>query len=141
MEKQIFKVGDKVFDYSFGWGVVTEIATCGFHSVKVKFESTANTLYFTRDGRYEPSDGTPRLSFTEYDLVNGGFTQERPKDYNDYIGKWGKFWDGNETHIAIDKLVDYDGNSVNSPFESRFTHYENFEPLTEEQIKVLGLCD
>ena len=139
MEKQIFKVGDKVYDFEFGRGVVVEIAICGFYPVKVKFESNANALYFTRDGKYEYFYEAPRLSFTQYNLIDGGFSQERPIDYEEYIGKWGRFFDKNEVHIAIDKLVDYHGSSADAPFESRFAHYSNFEPLTEEQLKVLNL--
>ena len=139
MEKQIFKVGDKVYDYSFGWGVVIEIAICGFHSVKVKFESNANALYFTRDGRYEPSDGTPRLSFTEYTLQ--GFSQERPINYEEYVGKWGKFTDiSNNNDFVIGRLSSFKVSNDETHFATENGDaYNTFEPLTEEQIKVLNL--
>ena len=135
----IFKVGDKVFDFIFGWGEVVDILRGGFYTIKVDFKVSMKTIYFTRDGKFEHSDQIPRLSFTEYNLINGGFSQEKPVNYKEYIGKWGKFFDKNETNIAIDKLVDYHDSSVNAPFESRFAHYSNFEPLTEEQIKILNL--
>jgi len=141
MEKQIFRVDDKVYDFEFGWGVVVEVAICGFYPIKVKFESNANMFYFTRDGKYEYSSEAPRLSFTEYDLVNGGFSQERLIDYNEYIGKWGKFWNGS-SKVVIDTLAEIkDGKYGRVVFNPRVTsiYCDNFEPLTEEQLKVLGL--
>ena len=44
--------------------------------------------------------------------------------------------------LLIGKLLAYD-NTENEgyPFENEFGYYANFEPLTEEQIKVLGLCN
>ena len=83
---------------------------------------------------------TKTLSFTEYTLQ--GFTQEKPVNYEEYIGKWGRFWDSNKDILAIGKLLAYD-NTENEgyPFENELGYYANFEPLTEEQIKVLGLCD
>lgn len=74
MEKQIFKVGDKVFDYAYGWGEVTEIrGDDNVFPLRVKFGELIER--YTFDGRfYEDSPLT--LSFTEYTL--NGFSQERP---------------------------------------------------------------
>lgn len=136
----MFKVGDKVFDFIFGWGEVVDILRGGFYTIKVDFKVSMKTIYFTRDGKFEHSDQIPRLSFTEYNLINGGFSQERPEDYNDYLGKWGQFWDSNKDILLIGKLLAYDNTENESyPFENEFGYYANFEPLTEEQIKVLGL--
>ena len=59
-------------------------------------------------------------------------TQATEKD----IGKWCKFYLKNEVyHIAIlNDIIDCD-----SRFDDGFHLYENCEPLTQEQIKVLGL--
>lgn len=142
----IFKVGDEVYDFEFGWGVVTVIAVCGFYPVKVKFKSITNPIYFTSDGKKEYAFGTPRLSFTQYNLTDGGFSQERPISYDDYIGKWGKFWDtAYENTVIIAKLSSY---RLENPYRSFrcYTYgedsdmgYTNFEPLTEEQSKILNL--
>ena len=139
----IFKVGDKVYDFEFGWGVVADISRGGFYNTKVNFETKAKTIYFTRDGKYEHSDETPRLSFTEYDLTSGGFSQERPVDYSEYVGKWGKFWISGEKTVIIGKLNNY-FPQANMSFEvktkSKLVNcYDNFEPLTDEQLKVLAL--
>lgn len=73
MEKQIFKKGDKVFDYAYGWGEVTEIRPINKYPISVGFGELIER--YTFDGRfYEDSPQT--LSFTEYTL--NGFSQERP---------------------------------------------------------------
>jgi len=67
--KNIFKVGDKVFDYTYGWGVIDEAND--IHA-RVKFDSSSNNtvLYW---GIFLKT-----LSFTEYTLE--GFSQERPEE-------------------------------------------------------------
>lgn len=138
MKKQTFEKGDRVFDYLKGWGEIVHLYSDNWEEVDdnytvcvVKFDSSEELEHFTK------YLATKTLSFTEYTLQ--GFTKEKPVNYEEYVGKWGRFFDKNEIHIAIDKLVDYHGSSADAPFESRFAHYSNFEPLTEEQLKVLGL--
>ncbi len=138
MKKQTFEKGDRVFDYIKGWGEIIHTYSDNWEEVDdnytvcvVKFDSSKEIVHFTK------YLATKMLSFTEYTLQ--GFTKEKPVNYEEYVGKWGRFFDKNEIHIAIDKLVDYHGSSADAPFESRFAHYSNFEPLTEEQLKVLGL--
>lgn len=66
--KNIFKVGDRVFDYTYGWGIVDDIDD---FTVRVKFDSISNnTVLFW-------GILLKTLSFTEYTLE--GFSQERPK--------------------------------------------------------------
>jgi hypothetical protein len=74
----IFKVGDKVFDYTCGWGEVNRVDfnVESFWPVGVIFESE-NTEAYTFDGRYY-STQAKTLSFTEYTLK--GFSQERPEE-------------------------------------------------------------
>lgn len=107
MEKQIFKVGDKVFDYSYGWGKVLEILNRAEYSYAIVVGF--NKDYFEKH-RYsnlgiEMRRYHPTLSFTEYSLE--GFSQERPINYDDYIGKWGKFWDDSKRIIVVGKLINY----------------------------------
>ena len=134
-----FKVGDRVFDIRFGWGTVKHIQedVSSYFPVNVLFDNDKSQNLKFYSSEFDEEKYTNLLSFTEYTLQ--GFSQERPINYEDYIGKWGRFFDKNEIHIAIDKLVDYHGSSADAPFESRFAHYSNFEPLTEEQIKILNL--
>src|SRR5690554_1833175 len=73
--KEIFKVGDTVYHWEYGKGVVSIIDDDVVYPMVVSFEK--NEIIFTRNGALEHG-GTPLLSFTPYDLVNGGFSQERP---------------------------------------------------------------
>lgn len=141
MKKQIFKKGDRVFHYLKGWGEIVHLYSDNWEEVDdnyivcvVKFDSSEELKYFTK------YLATKMLSFTEYTLQ--GFSQEKPVNYEYYIGKWGRFWDSDKDILLIGKLLAYD-NTENEgyPFENEFGYYANFEPLTEEQIKVLGLCN
>lgn len=145
MEKQIFKKGDRVFDIRFGWGTVKEVLDTSYHNypIIVFFDNIGNVFTYASDG--SSGAGMPQmLSFTEYTLQ--GFTQERPINYDDYIGKWGKFWDtAYENTVIIAKLSSYLLGGGYRSFrcytygEDSDMGYTNFEPLTEEQTKVLGL--
>ena len=136
MEKQIFKRGDKVFHYAYKWGKVIktrEEAYKGETIVVVAFEDKeAGMVNF--QGR-----GILLLSFTEYTLQ--GFSQERPIDWNDYVGKWGKFTDIGDEDVVISKLTRVMNMKKEAyPFvSSDGNYYEHFECLTQEQIEVLGL--
>lgn len=138
MDKQIFKVGDKVYDAMCGWGEVKDIDE---HLVFIKFYKDNYLEYnyleeYNHDGRFSESDINPRLSFTEYGFDNR-FSQERPINYNDYIGKWGKFWHDCSKEYTISKLEKVKLNKFKS--NTSIALYDNFEPLTEEQIKILNL--
>lgn len=121
MEKQIFKQGDRVYTHGAGWGKVIDIGIM----IVVQFDNDTITAL-------EPA----YLSFTEYTLNN--FSQERPIDYNDYVGKWGLFWHHEETAKVIDRSVGYDKESP-FPFRAESDTFKYFKPLTEEQIKILEL--
>ena len=141
MKKQTFEKGDRVFDIRYGWGIVKYIYTIDWEKAgpdylvcEVEFNKEEEKCLYTKKSAIQ------MLSFTEYTLQ--GFTQEKPVNYEKYIGKWGMFWDSDKDILLIGKLLAYD-NTENEgyPFENEFGYYANFEPLTEEQIKVLGLCD
>ena len=80
MRKHIFKEGDKVYHYEFGWGTVKETTDdlLGY-PVKVEFKLYPN-VSFSSDGRYEHIQ-KPTLSFTWYDFGKGKFSQERPAGF------------------------------------------------------------
>ena len=141
MKKQTFKKGDRVFHYLKGWGEIVHTYSDNWEEVDdnytvcvLKFDSNEKLQLFTK------YLATKTLSFTEYTLQ--GFSQEKPVNYEEYVGKWGQFWDSDKDILLIGKLLAYD-NTENEgyPFENEFGYYANFEPLTEEQIKALGLCD
>ena len=140
--KTIFKVGDRVFDFLHGWGEVKEIQKDGTHVIKVDFDNYSSN--YTRDGKDYHTDLSPILSFTEYNLIDGGFSQERKINYHDYVGKWGKFSNSEEDIIVISKLQEYNPNT-NSPSGKLFKEiafdkeFYYFEPLTESELCKLNL--
>jgi len=70
----MFKVGDKVYNYQYGWGIVKEELT---RYIMVVFDNEKSvSVPFYKDGKETPRSEHPTLSFTEYTLQ--GFTQERP---------------------------------------------------------------
>lgn len=83
-EEPIYRVGDTVYHHTFGKGTITEIdspeslirypITVHFPKVGPKIPKTQ---YFRICGS-ENSLNLPTLSFTEYNLVDGGFSQVRP---------------------------------------------------------------
>ena len=78
MKETVFKVGDKVFHFQYGWGEVTKIDEEGTFPILVFFTNNDGnevTASFTLDGRYF-ENSIQTLSFTEYTLQ--GFSQERP---------------------------------------------------------------
>jgi len=78
MNKEIFKVGDRVFSIHYGWGEVTEkIYNDDEDDFYVAFKTKDKLVEvsYTKDGR-EYNVEQPTLSFTEYTLQ--GFSQERP---------------------------------------------------------------
>ena len=134
----IFKVGDKVFDIQYGWGEITHIhisewsvLASDFVYCEVKFD-TGEVHRYTKIG------ASKSLSFTEYAFDNR-ISQKRLIDYNDYLGKWGKFWDYDfKKSCIIGKLCRYHSED-SKPFKVISLHFEYFEPLSEEQIKTLNL--
>lgn len=71
----IFKTTDEVYDYEHGKGRILQFAE---DTIIVVFEKHRyNRTFSTQDAKL-------RLSFTPYDLVNGGFSQERPKPEIDW---------------------------------------------------------
>lgn len=138
MDKRIFKVGDRVFDIRYGWGTIISCEITRTYSIQVKFDKYgSDEMYYSKNGKVYPDDKHPTLSFTEYTLQ--GFSQERPIEYSNHIGKWGKFWNNGDKQYLISKLERLVLSSFRPRTEKKF--YDNFEPLTEEQIKILGLCN
>ena len=142
MEKQIFKVGDRVFDIRFGWGTVKHIEKDedSYFPVNVLFDDdkNQNSKFYTAGHSDEKYSNL--LSFTEYTLQ--GFSQERLVNYEEYIGKWGVFWDRRCNGYYISKLKEIDVNNGFTEFvDSDSGKWDKFRPLMEEQIKILKSCD
>ena len=81
MEKQtIFKVGDKVFDAQYGWGIVTDIdsAKLSMLNLPIRVEFDNEVCFYTLDGKDLFTKPKSVLSFKEYTFE--GFSQERPQE-------------------------------------------------------------
>ena len=145
----MFKVNQKVFDYSYGWGRIISISETDDPTkepaITVKY---AEDLYNSYDleGRYVTlfyniiryRAEKPSLATDEYTLY--GFTQEPKEDYSWYIGKWGKFWNydsGND--LMVSTLYFYNPDNGYRFITNNDEAYEYFEPLTEEEVKILKL--
>lgn len=76
-KETVFRVGDRVFTHCQGWGKVIDLRIESKFPISVKFDDGTHDS-FTFDGNYAPYGNQRVLSFTEYDFVNGGFSQERP---------------------------------------------------------------
>lgn len=146
MNKQIFKVGDRVFDIRYGWGKVTICADTILYPIGVQFDEddSQEVILYTEDGRGHLGDNKPVLSFTEYTLK--GFSQKRVFDYSNCIGKYGKFYDNkhdiDKKDPVIAKLYSFSEKPIPKfcyRVYSKFIWYDNFEPFTEDEIKMLNL--
>lgn len=79
MSNQIYFEGDRVYTSEKGWGVVSKYTAGLRHPVLVQFDSGLKDTY-TDDGCVDHVTSIQSsLSFTKYTLVDGGFSQERPK--------------------------------------------------------------
>ncbi len=74
-QKMLYKKGDIVYHYALGQGRVIGTENNCYFPVNVQFDS--GVASFTLEGS-QTSEGPPLLSFTPYDLVKGGFSQDRP---------------------------------------------------------------
>ena len=113
MKKQTFEKGDRVFDYLKGWGEIVHLYSDNWEEVDDNY--TVCVVKFDSSKEiihFTKYLATKTLSFTEYTLQ--GFTQEKPVNYEEY------------------------GRMVFGPYITNM-YYDNFKPLTEEQIKILEL--
>ena len=138
MAKEIFRVGDRVFDIRYGWGTIVKYNATQNYPIEVKFDKNdlEELIRYTKYGKDYKLDDVGLLSFTEYGF-DDRFTQERPINYDDYIGRWGKFWDDGSKDYMISRFEKLRGDGF-KPIIS-VEAYDNFEPLTEAQVKVLEL--
>ncbi len=90
MKELVFKKGDRVFDYRYGWGKIVHMDFTEF-PIGVQFDvrgTQCGVSTYTEDGRWNRIS-LPTLSFTEYTLE--GFSQERPEKLPELGGVvWGK---------------------------------------------------
>lgn len=78
MKKDIFRVGDTVFDVLHGKGEVIKIDKDPLYPIKVDFGKNKDIQAYTLDGKILSDSDNPTLSLTPYTLIKGGFSQDRP---------------------------------------------------------------
>lgn len=59
-----FRVGDRVWDFQFGWGRINEIAVDAY-PVGVYFDERPGIEWFSKDGKYEDHESLHRTLFFE----------------------------------------------------------------------------
>lgn len=122
--KNIFKAGDKVFDYTYGWGVVDETNDI---NARVKFDRSGNNtvLYW---GIFLKT-----LSFTEYTLE--GFSQERPEPLpkpGDIVWVRNTNYDNWSITYFRGISISYDGYGCSSKNSSDSSQIKYWKYLTTE---------
>lgn len=139
--KQIFKKGDRVYHHKYGWGTFNYYAKYArektiitFTECKVVFDNTPEeSKDYGFSIVYESE-----LSFTEYSLQ--GFSQERPINYEDYIGCWGRFWDDGMS--KVEGVLSYVDTNAAYPYSRKGgAEYGNFEPYPQEVLIALELIN
>lgn len=126
-----------MYHYVYGKGVVIRLNDDAYYPVIVDFDDVLKS--FTKDGR-QIVEHLPTLSFTPYDLVNGGFSQERPLpdievDTLVYVrdrGEWEmrffshfgeggamRCFDWQQKSTETDSLVDWPEWSLTNPLEEK----------------------
>ena len=116
MEKQIFKIGDKVYHIQFGWGIISEMLN---EDILVGFVN-GRTIWANRDSNL--------LSFTEYTLQ--GFNQERPIELPE-VGELCLVRDSDISVWQVGKFRGYDSTQV-YPFKTDVGSF-----CTMRRIKIL----
>lgn len=129
MKEEIFKVGDKVFDAVYGWGEVNKIIPGDIFPISVMYKGGGYIAY-TNDGKYDMHHKAPRLSFTEYDYVRGGFSQKRPFNPEDCVGKMCLVWYGCKKNARIDKVNSID-RTKGYMYDTSSSLHKCAEPLPE----------
>ena len=147
--KTIFKVGQVVYDSIFFGNLKGEVveAESDLYNIILKVRFGDREFRYFGDGVFigDASDNRilthiKTLSFRQYGL--NGFTQNMASNYETFVGCYGKFWNnGFEGRAVISRLhlvnVNTYGDLIFSTFSSET--FDNFEPLTEEQLEVLNL--
>ena len=85
-EESLFCVGDRVFNWSYGWCKIT-----GFTNISIFFELEKNN----KVKEISIDSALKQFSFTEYNFIDGGWSQERPKPLPK-VGDIGYFWDDDD---------------------------------------------
>ncbi len=131
------KVGDKVWDFLLGWGIVYEITKTN-RPIKVEFNNTCQDYII--DGKINETDINPRLFWNElkfeipskqFDLTNYLKTTIEPKEFKLYENNWHFVYHPTSGDCKL--LFKYDINiqQINTPY---FKLLPNKNPIEVQDI-------
>lgn len=115
------------------------------HEVEQEFNSKSEAEeYFKKNKKYFEdvlmgeleNNSIKRNNITNFELIDSYI------DYSKYIGKLGRFWNRSQLPVVIDLLNNYytdEGGKVTFESLNNEEEFDNFRPLTEEEIKILNL--
>ncbi|MGL5051572.1 MAG: hypothetical protein ACRC6E_13240 [Fusobacteriaceae bacterium] len=117
----MFRIGDKVWDIRFGWGVVVEIREHGLNNVGVKFGDFV--LFYTQYGFYGAIDFDRSLFFGELvipvsALIRPGWRGARGDKYY-YVTSYGSVIRDVENSYKPDTLLFKTGNYFRTEKEAK----------------------
>lgn len=121
LEEPIYRVGDTVYHHTFGKGTITKIYNPEYfyYPITVDFPKVSSKISKTQYFRICGSENNlnlPTLSFTEYNLVDGGFSLEKPLpmiELPNILSKWKYFskrgpiinlWTDKQPLIKVEKI-------------------------------------
>lgn len=61
----------------------------------------------------------------------------KEEQISDYIGLFGRFYDGNDNLVGIAKLREYRPDSEKPVSAGNGLYFKRFEPLTNEEFRIL----
>jgi hypothetical protein len=123
-----FKEGERVYVHPHGWGEIGDDKSFGEGHVGIKFGS--------REGLYAIPNYW--VSTTEYDLENGGFSQERPKPD---IKEGQLIWvsDNKSKHWAYGRFLDFDIDGMVKVLfsgHSNGAYYDKYSILNPYSVSI-----
>jgi hypothetical protein len=151
--KTVFRVGDVVYGMVYHHElielIVNKIDIDDEFGIKCTLvDNNKEIESFTLDGKYYNEHNSQKvLSFTPYDLVNGGFSQNREdigKDLRNNstidVGDWGYFWDNYDmTIVEYGKLLEIINGKQVTYIDYFGRQWENFSksipPHTKELVE------
>jgi hypothetical protein len=70
------QIGDKVWDFKYGWGEIISINKNGAYPIRVKFDN--NEFNYTLDGKWDKTDITPTLFWNKFEIPKEAYEKPLP---------------------------------------------------------------
>lgn len=126
-----FELNQRVFDIRYGFGEVVLLdykndiimARYPYHNSLVDIEYDTDDMVL--------------LSNKEYKLEEVEEEMSKEEQISDYIGLFGRFYDGNDNLVGIAKLREYRPDLEKPVSAGNGLYFKRFEPLTNEEFRIL----